>query len=66
MLLFDGKSPMFVIGYYPTEIRLYGILLPTFYILMSIIDPKIGHTGCKRTTSSGIFDNQFRNFGTVR
>ena len=45
MLLFDGKSPMFVIGYYPTEIRLYGILLPTFYILMSIIDPKIGHTG---------------------
>lgn len=21
---------------------------------------------CKRTTSSGIFDNQFRNFGTVR
>ena len=45
MLLFDGKSPMFVIGYYLTEIRLLGIFSSTFYIFVSIVVPQIGHTG---------------------
>lgn len=42
---FDSKSPMFVIWYDLTEIKLWGILLQIFYIFIIIIVPKIGHIG---------------------